>query len=110
MYGHPPVPAKLSPIRARPFTAIPSFDSVGRTSSPDPLDSSRQRRVRTVDMQDHIIAHRTLFTDVLDSFAAVLSGSTAKVKTFDVHGGFGDLGVGRTVVYSGCNASSDSKT
>src|SRR5271154_1770880 len=109
MYGRPAASAKLCPIRARPFTAIPSFDLVWRIPSFDALASFCHRMLRTLDMQDQIIAQRTLLTDVLHSVAAVLSFSTVKVKILDVQGELGGTGVGKMSVYSECSLRSDSK-
>src|SRR2546423_6779856 len=100
MYRRAPAPSKLPPSRVRPFTAIPSFKLTGATPSFDASVSFCHRILRTVDTQAHIIEHSTLFTDVLNSTATVLSFSTANVKIFEVDGGNGFL-LRTTFEYSG---------
>src|SRR5947209_9684231 len=65
--------------------------------------------LRTVDMQDQIIAQRTLLSDVLHLVAAILSFCTVKVKILDVQGELGGTRAGTEFVYSGCSLRSDSK-
>jgi hypothetical protein len=77
--------------RARSSTAIPSFESVSRTLSLDPLDSSPKRSARTVDVGPYCCAQGIVLRTC---WIRLPSRSATKANTLDVHDGLGDLGVG----------------